>query len=64
MFYAVSLYLIKYLILFIGIVLGAFGIWELREGTNKRRYLTFVILGAAVIILSQAFMQIWGMVVM
>ncbi|QHE51748.1 hypothetical protein [Pontibacillus sp. HMF3514] len=62
MLYAVSLYIIKYLLMLIGIVLSALGVWELRVGTQKRRYLTFVILGAVVIILSQALMQIWGMI--
>ncbi|MET3683468.1 hypothetical protein ABID56_001563 [Alkalibacillus flavidus] len=43
-----------------GSSLVALGLWEFREGSSKKRFLTYTILGAFIMILSQSLVSFIG----
>ncbi|TGB03899.1 hypothetical protein [Halobacillus salinus] len=55
------LMLLKWMILFAGVILSALGAWELRSGENKRRFLLYISAGTLLIIFSQSFLQVIGL---
>ncbi|MDC3413262.1 hypothetical protein NC797_14345 [Aquibacillus sp. 3ASR75-11] len=52
-------YLIELVLFLIGIYFIALGVWEHKLGTNKKHLITFFLIGALFIAISQSFLELW-----
>ncbi|SFJ69696.1 hypothetical protein SAMN04487936_103363 [Halobacillus dabanensis] len=51
-------YFLRFTLFLVGIYFLASSIWELRKGTDKKRFLTSVVAGAGLLAVSYSFLQI------